>query len=77
MRSFPYPSFNTPYSVKDLSLLEAMQRLLALALDKVRATGELAESVVMALLDTIMGSAIEPMQSTRLLGAHNCTFSTS
>ena len=61
--------------VKDLSLLEAMQRLLALALDKVRATAELAESVVMALLDTIMGSAVELMQSARLLGAQNRTIS--
>ena len=61
--------------VKDLSLLEATQRLLALVLDKVKATVELEESVVMALLDTIMGSAVELMQSTRLLGAQNYTSS--
>lgn len=35
--------------VKDLSLIEALQRLLALALDKVRSTGEFSEHVVTTL----------------------------
>ena len=52
-----------------------MQRLLALALDKMKATGELAEGVVMTLLDTIMGSAVELMQSARLSLNQNSTAS--
>ncbi|MDO9042332.1 MAG: transposase [Desulfocapsaceae bacterium] len=43
--------------IKDLSLIEALQRLLALALDKVRSSGEFAEDVVFAMIDAIMGAA--------------------
>ena len=41
--------------IKDLSLIEALQRLLALALDKVRSSGEFAESVIVAMIDAIHG----------------------
>lgn len=69
--------FSCCAEVKDLSLVAAMQRLLSLALDKVRASGEVAESVIMALLETIMGSAIDLMQSTRLSAELNCPIPSS
>jgi len=51
--------------IKDLSLIEAMQRLLALALDKVRSSGEFAENVIMTMVDAIMVSAIDFIQTIR------------
>lgn len=53
--------------IKDLSLIEALQRLLALALDKVRSSGEFAESVVVAMIDAIMGAAIEFIKTSKRL----------
>ena len=44
-----------------------MQRLPALALDKVRSSGAFAEIIVFAMIDAIMGSAIEFIQSSRRL----------
>ena len=57
--------------IKDLSLLDALQRLLALALDKVRAAGEFAEDVIVAMIDAIMGAAVEFIQMSRNLSANN------
>jgi hypothetical protein len=53
--------------IKDLSLADALQRLLALVLDRVRFSGEFAEDVVIAMIDAIMGAAIEFIQSSRRL----------
>jgi len=53
--------------IKDLSLIEALQRLLTLALDKVRSSGAFAEGVVIAMIDAIMGAAIEFIQSSKRL----------
>ena len=56
--------------IKDLSLLDALQRLLALALDKVRTAGEFAEDVIVAMVDAIMGAAVEFIQMSRNLSAN-------
>jgi len=48
---------------QDLSLVGAMQRLLSLAVGKVRATGVIVEDAVLALIDAVMGLAIEMLQS--------------
>jgi len=48
---------------QDLSLIEAMQRLLNLALDKVRAAGILAEDAVLAIVDAVMGFAVDMLQT--------------
>lgn len=50
---------------KDLTLIEALNRLLALSLDKVRAAGEFSEEVVNAMLNAIMGAAIDIIKSFR------------
>ena len=53
--------------MKDLSLFDALNRLLSLALNKVRASGEFAEDVINAMLDAIMGAAIEIIKSSQRL----------
>ena len=47
----------------DLSLVEAMQRLMGLALNKVRAAGIIAEDAVLALVDAIMSVAVDMLQT--------------
>jgi len=44
-----------------------MQRLLSLALDKVRATGVIAESAVLAIVDAVMGFAVDMLQTGKRL----------
>lgn len=51
--------------IKDLSLIEALQRLLVLAFDKVRLSGEFVERVVITMIDAIMGAAVEFIESMR------------
>jgi hypothetical protein len=48
---------------QDLSLVEAMHRLLSLALDKVRAAGIIAEDAVLAIVDAVMGFAVDMLQT--------------
>ncbi len=48
-----------------------MQRLLSLALSKVRAAGEFAESVIDAMLEAIMGAALEFMKMSQGLTGIN------
>jgi len=57
--------------IKDLSLLEALQRLLTLVFDKIRSSGEFAEGVVIAMIDAIMGAAIEFIQTKRRLSGNS------
>ena len=63
--------------IKDLSLIEALQRLLALALDKVRSSGEFAEDVVFAMIDAIMGATVEFIKTCRRLTISSAIHSTS
>jgi hypothetical protein len=51
--------------MKDLTLFDALHRLLTLALEKVRASGEFAESVINAMLDAIMGTAVAMIKSAQ------------
>jgi hypothetical protein len=52
---------------QDLSLVEAMQRLLSLALDKVRAAGVIAENAALAIVDAVMGFAVDMLQTGKRL----------
>lgn len=63
--------------IKDLSLIEALQRLLALALDKVRSAGEFAEDAIMAMVDAIMGAAIDFIRTCKKLSTNNIVNSLS
>ena len=58
-----------------LALTEALQRLLVLVFDKVRSSGEFVEGVVIAMIDAIMGAAVEFIQTTRQLAKNNNVFS--
>jgi len=57
--------------IKDLSVLEALQRIMKLALDKVRAAGEFAEDVIMKILDAVMSVAIDMLKPPTLLGVES------
>jgi len=59
--------------VKDISVLEALQRIMKLALDKVRAAGEFTEDVIMKILDAVMSVAIDMLKPPALpeLENHN------
>jgi hypothetical protein len=51
--------------IRDLTLIDALQRILALALDVVRQSGEFAETVVLAMVDAIMSVALSMIKSLR------------
>ena len=45
--------------IKDLSLLEALQRIITLAIHKLRNINELSEQLVQNMLDALMGAVME------------------
>jgi len=57
--------------MKDLSMVEALQRLLSLAMAKIRSVGIVAEDVILALVDTVMSVAIDMLQSGQRLFQNN------
>ncbi len=48
--------------MRDLSLIEALQRILSLAMKKIRSAGVVTEDAILALVDAIMDSALELLQ---------------
>ncbi|MFH1215746.1 MAG: hypothetical protein V1706_04510 [Pseudomonadota bacterium] len=58
--------------VRDLTLLDAMQRLMTLVIDKIRSTGELAEYVISKMIDAMMGAMVDIMETIRR--SHNKKF---
>ena len=63
--------------MKDLTLLEAMQRILSLAMQKLRSLELVTEEVVLAIVDAIMGVAIEIVQTGQRLYRNNINLLTS
>jgi len=61
--------------IKDLSLIDALQRLLSLAFDKIRSSGEFAEDVIIAMVDAIMSAAVDFIQTIRSLSANSAVSS--
>jgi hypothetical protein len=61
--------------IKDLTLMEALQRLLTLVFDKIRSSGEFAEDVVIAMIDAIMGAAVKYIQTKRRLSGYGDAYS--
>ena len=53
--------------LQDLSLLEALERLLSLVLEKVRSAGIAAESVILAIVDSVMSTAIDILKKNQRL----------
>ena len=56
---------------RDLTLVEAMQRLLSLALAEIRTAGIIAEDAILALVDTVMGFALDMLQTGKRLSQIN------
>jgi hypothetical protein len=52
-------------------MVEALQRLLSLAMEKIRSVGIVAEDVILALVDTVMGVAVDMLQSGQRLFQNN------
>jgi len=57
--------------MKDLSLVEALQRILSLAMKKIRSAGIVTEDVALALVDSIMNIAIDMLQTGQRLFQNN------
>lgn len=53
--------------MEDLSLVEAMQRILSVAMEKIRSAGIVTEYVALALVDSIMSIAIDMLQTGQRL----------
>ena len=48
-----------------MSLIEALNRILSLAIDKVRATGIATEGVVHTILETVMAAALDLLKKSQ------------
>ena len=57
--------------MKDLSLVEALQRILSLAMEKVRAAGVVTEDVALVRVDSIMAVAIDMLQTGQRVFQNN------
>ena len=57
--------------MKDLSLVEALQRILSLAMQNIRSAGIVTEDVALALVDSIMNIAIDMLQTGQRLFQRN------
>lgn len=55
----------------DLGFMESMQRILSLAMEKIRSAGIVAEDVALALVDSIMNIAIDMLQTGQRLSPYN------
>ena len=55
--------------VEDLSMVEALQRLLTFVIEKIRSSGEFAEDIVSKMIDAMMGAAVEFLETMRIM--HN------
>ncbi len=62
---------------KDLTLVEALQRLMTLVVKKIRSTGELAADVISKMIDAMMGAAVEMLETMRVLHNKNYGILTS
>ncbi len=53
----------------DISVLEAMQRLMALVMDTLQSIGDLSEQAMSSLIDAVMGTAIDILNSHKAYSA--------
>ncbi|MBU1139074.1 MAG: IS4 family transposase, partial [Proteobacteria bacterium] len=53
--------------MEDLSLVEALRRILSLAMEKIRSTAIVAEDIALSLVDSIMSIAIDMVQTGQRL----------
>jgi len=53
--------------LKDISILGTLQRIMKVALDKVRAAGELAEDVILKILEAVVSVVIAMLKAPGLI----------
>jgi len=63
--------------MKDLGLVEALQRILSLAMEKIRSAGIVTEDVALALVDSIMNIAVDMLQTGQRLFRNNNVIATN
>jgi hypothetical protein len=63
--------------MEDLNLIDAFQRILSLAMEKIRSAGSVAEDVILLLVDTVMSIAVDMIQKSRDLSAFKNNILTS
>jgi len=51
--------------LQDLNLIEALNRILSLAIDKVRATGIATEDAIHTILETVMATALDLLKKSQ------------
>jgi hypothetical protein len=61
--------------MEDLGIVEALQRILSLAMEKIRSAGVVAEDIALSLVDSIMNIAIDMLQTGQRL-SRNCSAAT-
>lgn len=57
--------------MQDLSLVEALQRILGMALEEIRSAGITAENTLTALVDSIMNIAVDMLKTGQRLFINN------
>jgi len=55
--------------MKDLSIIEALQCILTLAMDKIRKSGDFAEGVILKILDAVITVAVAMLKPPKGLPA--------
>ncbi len=57
--------------MKDLGLVEALQRILTLTMQKIRSVGVVGKDVALALVDIVMGVAVDMLKTEQRLLRNN------
>ena len=57
--------------LQDLDFLSALQRIMTIAIEKIRSAGVIAEDAVLAIADSVMSTAIDLLQTSRRIAAIN------
>ena len=60
-----------------MTLVEALQRLMTLVVEKIRGAGDLAADVISKMIDAMMGAAVEMLETMRVLHNKNYGILTS
>jgi hypothetical protein len=57
--------------LQDLDFLSALQRIITIAIEKIRSAGVVTEDVVLAIVDSVMSTAIDLLQTSQRLARNN------
>jgi len=62
--------------LQDIDFLSSLQRIIAISIEKIRSAGVVAEDVVLAIVDSVMSTAIDLLQTSRRLAKVKCDTTT-